>query len=226
MIEGQFKPYQRLQLEPLEQLVVDDIPLTIAFQTSAHSVASTVTWPTIAAGDLAVLLDRAVNSSGVPSNVVPTGFTQAGSPLAYSGGIIRTNLNYKILDGSESGSLTGMDGSFNEFKILTIFRPNRTINSVTIAGAALQWTDGNPAAQVCSANGQATPLLLFGAATSQGTSAAFSTASPSFDSTITTSDGRGIKGYKVYNSSPADHTIDMNDLGGNNVLSSWYMLLT
>ncbi|MER8464177.1 hypothetical protein [Mesorhizobium sp. M1396] len=76
------------------------------------------------------------------------------------------------------------------------------------------------------ASGQAIPLVVIGVAVGSGGTAVFSTASPAFDATQTAGSGAPvIAGYKLYNASPANHTIDMADLGIN-VLASGYLRFT
>jgi hypothetical protein len=61
-------------------------------------------------------------------------------------------------------------------------------------------------------------LIVIGETWSNTGTTAFSTASPAFDGDIAAAATFRV-GYKVYNSSPVDHTIDMNDIGTNTLTS-------
>lgn len=173
-------------------------------------------------GDLLIWYDYTVYASSV---VVPTGFTQIGTTLSVTDEVDVVTA-YKIAIGNESStSILGMNGYYVEQKILLQFRGDLAINSITVQDVSQQITDGNPAAQVCNASGGAVPLIVIGT---------YST----FDATVdprtfsTTADGEiSIDGpfndqyikYKIYNSSPADTTIDMDDENVENSLQSFYL---
>ena len=66
---------------------------------------------------------------------------------------------------------------------------------------------------------------MLGCAYAVSGSFSFSTASPAFDSVIGFDAGSPymLLGYKIYNTSPANHSIDMNDQGTFNNLLSGYV---
>ena len=224
MIEGQFKPFQRLQLEPLEQLTVGGIEIT--FFASANSTTSTVTWPaSVATGDIAVLIDHGLNLFGTPTDVAASGFTNIAAST-YSDSFKRIKSYWKICTGSETGSLSCVNGNQQNGKVLLVFRPTGgTVTTVTPTDAFIESQDYNIPAQTITASGGTPPLIVIGATIGQATTA-FSTASPAFDATVATGTTRLIVGYKMYNSSPADHTIDLNDVGIGNALRSVYSVLS
>lgn len=192
----------------------------LSFLSSATAIAATITWPSVQAGDIAYVIDSASNSSGAPTSVTPSGFTNifdSGAFLTF----YKVMVSRKICTGSESGSLTGMDGTNSDNKVLLVFRATKAAASVTNSTPTSEATAGNPASQDILASGQVTPLIVFGVSAASGT-AAFSTASPAFDATVATSAGRLLVGYKIYNAAPADHTIDQNDLGTMNYLAGFY----
>jgi hypothetical protein len=203
--------------------------MTVSFVDSATSTSSTVTIPAGASiGDLAVLFDDGSNSSGAPAEVVPTGFTQIGASLSIGGvGGSRSVVSYKILAAGEPGSsITGVNGDLRNQKVILVFHSNL---SAFVSATPSTWngelTSGNPALQTVSASGQAAPLLVLGQAyVTTATPASFSTASPAFDATVGTTNSL-LAGYKIYNSSPADHSIDQDDLGSGNTPRSGYVLL-
>src|SRR3972149_6788610 len=198
------------------------MPVTsIAFQDSATSTASTITGPaTILAGDVLFLADRARNSTGVPTTVVPTGFTSIGN--INDGFDSRQICSYKIATGAEaSASITGMNGTAENRKALYVMRPNSAASVVTIASVGGQFTDSNPAAQNVTAGSGVAPLVVFGAYGTDSAAISPRTFSTTADGEITPSTNFYFA-YKIYNSSPADSSIDMDDEGVANSLQSFY----
>lgn len=226
MIEGQFKPFQRLQLGDFEE--INPGGLEISLFASATSTAATITWPgSLQSGMVAFLIDHANNAAGTPTSVTPSGFTNIPLSGTSTDSFHRALVSYKILTGSESGSLTGMDGTGQDRKVMWIFTGTQPITGVTITSATSQLTSNNPASQNITVSSGTPPLVFLASASNlNNSSSAFSTASPAFDSTLATSSGLLISGYKIYNSLPQDHTIDMNDLGTSNILISLYAQFT
>jgi hypothetical protein len=217
MIEGQFKPFQRLQFEPLEQIVVDGIELT--FVGSANSTAQTITWPGgLTSECVAFLFDHAVNTIGIPSEVIPTGFdpTPITSTTLTSS---RYTVSFKYpLTGSESGSLTGQNGNSSNKKVLLIFKIAGG-SQINFGGIKAEITDNNPTAQTTAASGSNFPSLVLGVTSNSNAAVTFTTESPNFDNIVSTSNTHLSVGHKIYNASPSDHTIDMNDVGNRNILN-------
>lgn len=220
MIEGQFKPFQRLQFEPLGQLVIGGVKIT--FVGSGNSTAQTVTWPGgLTSECFAVLHDHAINSIGSPTEVIPTDFTLVPG-VSVAASTSRYTCTYKYpLTGLESGSLTGQNGNSSNEKVLLVFKIAGGDNVVNFGGILTSMTDANPTAQTTNTGGTNLPSIFLGQTSSPTNTTSFVTASPVFDGTVSISNTRMIAGYKIYNSAPADHTIDMNDLGNRNTLSSF-----
>lgn len=193
--------------------------IVLEYKANATSTAATVAWPSVAAGDLAVLFDYAYQNISSPSEVTPSGFSvhvnQAGSATVY----YRVMISSKICTGSESGNLTGMNGGTRNSKVLLIFSGG--IASRASSTWNYQTTGGDPSSQSVTASGGAAPLIVFGMAGEDNAIPSFSTASPAFDSIFTVN--VMCVGYKIYNASPQDHSIDMSDLGVINVISSGYL---
>ena len=190
---------------------------------SASSTTSTIVIPAAAAiGDLAVLFDYA-EGSGLPTDVVPTNWTGLVTATVDN---FRIRCSRKVLVGGDPGAtITGMNGSVGNDKVMLVFRPSSAIATVTPSTWLAEVTLGNPASQAISASGQAVPIIVFGCAAINGGTAAFSTASPAFDAEVAKAQADIIAGYKIYNSGPANHTIDMNDLGDSNGLASGYLIV-
>ena len=196
---------------------------TLSFFASSTSEIATITLPAnIEAGDIIVLFD-AGNEAGIPTSVVPTGFTSifdVGTEI----GVIdaRRIASYKIAVGTEGGTnITGMNSGEME-KVALVFRGNIPVTSVNVADIATEATSGNPAAQVINASGGAVPLVLVGCVNSLTNLGASDSFSPAADAVVSTGADTNVY-YKVYNSSPADHTLDMGDPGTGNFLGSFYM---
>lgn len=203
---------------------------TLTFVASAVSATSQITIPATAqAGDLGVLVDYA---SGVaePADVVPTDWTGWNASLAsvVSGAeTYKGRMSYKILVGGDPNTaITGMNGGDSNQKVMFVFRGNQIVTTITASTANGQATAGNPTQQSVTATAGTPPLVVIGAAAIHVGTAAFSTANPAFDGTAATADADLIMGYTIYNSAPADHTIDMNDLGDNNYLASGYLAVS
>jgi hypothetical protein len=196
---------------------------SLAFQTSAtNENTGSITGPaSIQAGDLLVLLDYAAVTPSPPAATVPSGFTQITTA---TGGLSRVVLSMKKATGAEaSASLTGMIGNIGDAKLLYVFRGNVPITVIQALSVGQQSTDLNPTAQVVTASGGTPPLVVIGAYSSSGTVSP-RTFTPAKDGEInTTNTGDQWLAYKIYNASPADVTIDMDDEGSENCLMSCYI---
>jgi hypothetical protein len=185
---------------------------------SATSLAATITVPAgVQGGDLLVLLDNALGAT-VPATVIPTGFTSIGN--INDGGQARQILSYKIADGSEaSTSITGMD-STSETKALYVFRGDAPITSASPASVNGEATTGNPVSQTVTSGSGLAPLIVIGG---YGANVAVSprTMSPAKDGEINPSTVMYLA-YKIYNLSPSDVSVDMDD-EGINYLQSCYI---
>lgn len=214
-MDGQFFPGQAIQFEggfvrP---------PNSLAYVDEATSTTSSVTGPAgIVAGDLLILYDRAINSSGTPTSATPSGFVaDADLDEVSADSLGRAIISTKIADGSEaSASLSGMSGTNNQLKILYVFRPKLPITTITVVDPFADFQNGDPADQTVSAAGQAHPLVVLGAYAGQ--TAAARTFSPAQDGSTTVSFSEAR--WKIYNRAPADVTVGMSDEGVRNTLMS------
>lgn len=197
---------------------------TLTFVASATGTGTTVTVPgSAAAGDIALIFDSC--GAFVPvTKVVPSGWTEIKDAVSV-GGDGRQVVSLKRLVAADLGaSITGMTGEpgYRE-KIMLVFRPVGKLYRVSVPTWSAENTNGNPSSQTVLAAGVVCPLIVFGLVTTlNSTTVPFSTASPAFDAEVYLSGGSNALrvGYKVYNSAPADHTIDMDDLGNGNALLS------
>ena len=190
----------------------------VATATSGDS--SSVTIPSASqAGDLAVLFQQSSKIFGTVSYVNPSGWTQD-----YDSGSsnIRFGINHKILASGDPGSsITGMNDTFDS-KVLFVFRlSSGAITGVTVVSPGGQKTSGNPSARVMAS--ATAPYIAASGASAVSTPAVWSTRSP-------TQDGEGIPPtgseymaacYWVRNAGEEESiTVDMNDLGSMNILTS------
>lgn len=201
---------------------------TLSQVASATSTSSSVTGPsTILAGDLLVLWDIAINSvSSAPATAVPSGFTAA---INFTQALIRAIVSYKIATGVEaSATLSGMsgtNGTYAQGKCLYVFRGNAPVTAVAVNDANSENTVGDPTAQVINASGGAAPLIVLGAYNGFNGAVDPRSFSTTKDGEIN-SDTKNYLAYKIYNSSPSDTTIDMDDEGNSNTLISCYLGVT
>lgn len=164
----------------------------------------------ITAGDLAIYIDVALDGSSMTA-VTPSGFTNFLSAAA-NDDERRLMVSAKKASGSE-GSITGMNSGVTQYtrKMGLVFRPDIEFTTITSSTPTSEITNGNPSSQIIDPSGESDPVVLIGIANAYNGSGAFSTASPAFDAQIVSS-SQLRAGYKIYNSSPASHTIDMNDI--------------
>lgn len=195
----------------------------LTFYNSATSITPTITIPASApGGSIAILIDAA-SQLGTPTTVNPNNnWTVIGEVTA--GSVCKVCSWYRILDADdESDVITGMD-STDEAKVMLVFTGDIEITGAVAGDVGGQATSGNPTLQNCDASVGNLPLIVIGVSYAVAGTAAFSTASPAFDATVATSNADLLVGYKIYNSSPQAHDVDMNDLGGGNGLVTFYLV--
>lgn len=179
-------------------------------------------------GDIAVFLDGGGDSftSTPPALVVPTGFTQIFTNTVVGGfAALRATASYKILNASDisTGTISGMSPGTVR-KQLRIIRPSATVSSVIVSTPVTEATGGDPVAQTISMNGLTTPVIGFAwGATTGGTATITST--PAGVMTVTNNTGLQTISDIIYNSSPINIIVDMND-PGTNIFTSWWMSFT
>lgn len=201
----------------------------VASATAANS--TTIVCPgTVQAGDLLVLWDRSEQVAAPPvASVIPAGFTSINDQQGPVGGFAHMIMSCKIADGSEAGAnLTGMSGTEYAHKALYVFRGDKPISAINIQdSSSSDETGSNPAAIVLNASGGAVPLVvLAGYTVYQGGGGTIvvdpRSFSPAKDGEINPH-GSLYLAYKIYNTSPADVTIDMDDEGGENCLTGCFI---
>ncbi len=197
-----------------------------AFGTNSIGAAATVACPTVIAGDLIVVYSIVDNGDAVtPTASSPaSGFTSARNDSLTNG---RAVVWYKIAAGTESGStLTGMTPLGDPLPtvsaiLVATFRGSSAIASVSVGSAAGQATTGNPNAQVVTSSSGVAPLVVICAATGTANLTGFGF-SPSADGNVTTTGSISTLQWKIYNSAPADVTVDFGDRGTNYLQSMYF----
>jgi hypothetical protein len=209
------------------------------FATATAQNSATITAPAnIQAGDLIVMVDQA--SGGIvgtpPAAVTPTNFTALVT--SFTAGTSRMCVSYKLAVGTEGGtSITGMAGASGggSAKVMYVFRGNKAATALTVASANSQGTTGNPNPQSVTASGGVAPLVVLGFYGMEiGTAGAVNPRTftvggvPAKDGETeavgdSTLDVDTWLAYKIYNTAPADVSVDMDDEGAGSLLASGYI---
>jgi hypothetical protein len=196
---------------------------------SASYGSSGVAWPAGAQeGDAVLLYDWCYveNDGGDPTYVLPSGFTQIQNLTGFSGeidapdqGKTRIIVSRRILDGTESleTDVIGMSGNREEAKIMLLFRGNVPITDVVPGSLNAYVNFGNPPAQSIVAAAVEPPVAIYAFHAKQSGTLSFTTNSPAL-TTIVPASNRILAGYRLYNSTPANHSIDADGGGSGSPL--------
>ena len=184
------------------------------------------TWPSsLQAGDLAVFINCATEASTtVPTTVVPTGFTSiTNSSLSASGASMKTIASYKILTGSETGTITGMNSGGTRRCHLFIYRPSSAFESVIVLTQFSETATTVPTSQSISLATKGGPYVAFGVYQATG---AIGTRSSTVTETreLSTGTTNYTKTFEATSSSVSfsNPSISMTD-GGTNCLMSFIL---
>lgn len=190
----------------------------ITMQSSTTSTASTITVPSCQDGDVLVLFDRPIGSAP-PAPVTPSGWSAANQS---SSGNFKMYVSYKLATNADSGaSVTGMNGSISNAKMMYVFRPDIAALVLTLGSTVSNVTSTATDATVTTLAGSAiAPLVVIGAYSRNG-SVSSRGMSPAKDGEITANSA--YLAYKIYNSSAADVTVTTP--GGSSVNSAQAMYL-
>lgn len=199
------------------------------FTTAQQSTGGSMGWPSnIRTGDVAVLFEVSRNTAGNPHSDVDMTTTGWSSPIFNQsdgtvGTVERDKISYKIIDGSEGANFTGISGSLFNSKQLIIIRGDNPIIGVASSSINNEVTTGNPSSQNVAASGATPPVIVFGWYMSNNNIDP-RIMSPSKDNEI--NNGIGSRdiwvAWRIYNSSPSNTSVDMDD-EGTNYLRSFYM---
>jgi len=187
--------------------------------SSTSDVGGTISYPGgVQFGDLAFLCDWSRWNSGTPTKAIPAPFTEIITDNNTGTNSQLMSLSYRLLDGAESGALPVSNGTGLDAKVMVVFRGNVPIRGVTISTPTSSGVaSGNPAAQNILASGGTPPLVALGCYGSSGVvnPRTFTVAgSPAKDGEVgEPNDEHCYVAWKIYNSSPANVSIDMDDEG-------------
>ena len=133
-----------------KKLLSSGAQITFTFVGSSGVYASSITVPTgTQTGDLLVLFDRPIASSVT----LPTGFTSIGSVSSSSSYTL--GYGYRIAQVGDA-SFT----SASSRKILMVFRPSKTINSVSVSGLTSDGSNASPKSLSASTTGASSVSFL------------------------------------------------------------------
>lgn len=191
---------------------------------SAGATTTAVTAPaSIVAGDLMVFTNAA-SSGAAPTTVIPSGFTQVREDTVSATKMVAS---YKIANGTEGGvSQAGMAATVSWQACLYVFRGDIAITGVVVGSSAGQATAGDPTLTTLTASGGTPPLVGLGAF--RGSTPAARTFTANDGSIANAAPNANVHSlfYKIYNTSPANISVDMTDEGLTNLMQSWYLQCT
>lgn len=187
-------------------------PLEITQVGLATSTSATITKPSVEVGDLLVLWEARTGTAG---SSPPSGFTSIvnGNYSVGTGGHV---LSYRIVDGSEGASFTGLGATTN--KAMYVFRGNRPIQSVVVGYTALRAAAGSiPGAQAVASGGAVAPVIVIGVhLRTNGSVSLVNSMSPAADGgtgqLAGPSSGNPLiaMNYKIFNDTPANVTVSQS----------------
>jgi len=201
---------------------------TLFFRSESSSETTTITLPSdIQAGDLLVLCSRSGNpNTTIPPNVTPSGWTEVGTATdtnpSFSG---RVKIDVKIaLFTDASLVITGITGGDGNDKRCLVFKGDGRMTSVTPQDYAGVIANTAPSNQIANASGGTTPLVVIGTYGRRNGTIATREFTPAEDQEFLdeVNDSHYTK-FKIYNSSPADTTIDHDETGVGLELQSCYL---
>jgi len=198
---------------------------TFRSNTSNTGATSTALIPATAQeGDLVILVDS-IDSANTTFGA-PSGFTLIDSAFQTPR---KTVISYKVLGASDPGTtVTGGAGvGTNDAKLIIVFRPNATINTVTVNDLATIATAAAAGSQTINVNAVSPPIIAFA---SYSASAGISAGEYNFSTLTLALPSAGnelVTGYSIYNTAAvADVTISNNFDNGSNLLQSFYLSFT
>jgi hypothetical protein len=176
----------------------------------------------IQAGDLLVVLGESSIVAGGAA-AFPPGFSPGVQ--AFNTTTAKSGIFFKIATGTEGTSVTGFSAGGSSpiaFNLLYVFRGNVPIAAAMAGSPAFEATANNPAAQLVAAAGGTPPLIVLGGYLAN---AALDPRgmTPAKDGEINVVLGalNAYLAYKIYNSSPVNVTVDMDDEGTNELYSCY-----
>ncbi|MFM7796261.1 MAG: hypothetical protein ACKO7N_05795 [Candidatus Nitrosotenuis sp.] len=207
---------------------------TLTQQSSASSSTQSVTLPSAMNGqDLLILYSRAtgVADAGPPNDTTPSGWTKittVTTSRTVSSVVTdrRHSMYYRLAAGTfgsssstASTSVSAFDASLGGYENLVYtFRGDIAPTTITSFSVGTTGTNANPAALTVAGSTNSVPMVILAgysadAAVDPRTFTVGGSAAKDAELSLVTS---FYLAYKIYNSSPADVSIDMDDEGAHN----------
>lgn len=135
----------------------------VYYVTQAGSSTTTITMPTVSAGDVAFYFTRSRNATTtIPAENAPSGWTNIFNTSVGTTLGTRATGYYKICAGTEGGTtINNMAGTNNVSYIVVYRKQGASITSVTISGLNAQATDSAPTNQSLAMSSAAKPFVGF-----------------------------------------------------------------
>jgi hypothetical protein len=202
-----------------------EVPFSLTFVASAEDRQSIDIPTTAQAGDLVIFLNTAkgtgISSSDNPP--VPDGFTRIRLDIDAADSIMHSC--YAVLGDGYATRITGISESW-EWCFVLVFRPSRSISSVTTFSVNGQATISDPSPQTIAMSLATNYLSVLAVAFMSGTSTVVPNVPASMTS-VPTSVSSDRAFYQVFN--PGDQlaniTVDMPD-EGDNAMQSWGLAIS
>lgn len=198
----------------------------ISFTTSG---ADTIVVPAVRKDDVGVLVQFARQPTSLPTQVTPAGFTPVVSATgSYSSGTtfgVRASIAYKKFVAADAGTtLTGLTSTFENRKMLAVFRPNGKLPGITHQGVNNQFSATAPTLQTITAASYAVPSIVIAHWNVSGSGDPTGTL-PTSGLAAGTYSGSTVF-YELMSSTPANRTIGMPDTGDYTILQSFVLVIT
>lgn len=201
--------------------------------STTTSTSSTITIPAdTASGDVIVLYDAPSYPGSGSSGSSPAGFTTLVS-AAFGGWFNGIQMSAKIAVSGDAGTtITGMNGTTSNAKVMYVFRGNARINSFSVLNLATAGTNGDPGQVTIAATSVTAPAILlcaastYSAATVSWQDYPSGLTTPAF-SIVTNSVSRLCTGVTPISVPTAAYQqkIDMVDYGSGNFLVGFWLQL-
>lgn len=197
---------------------------------TSTSTSGVINVPTTAiAGDYAVIYSFYEDDGGATLDSTPTGWTKNATNRDNDGGFqheFRISVFSKKLVAADIGSSINVlkaSGTGQQNAIMLTFRAPGT-SGFTITAKA-DANNNDPGSQTLLASAETPPMLVSGCAVQTGVNVTFSTETPAYQTTLTTSDNKMIVGYTIYipGDTPSDQVVDKGDSGWNGLACSMIM---
>jgi hypothetical protein len=198
----------------------------VNFITSDISTTSTITIPATAAiGDIAIIFDYGyITSTTAPTAVTPTNWTSIASVSNTTSPSQRLNVSYKTLvSGDPGSSITGVNTTSMR-KIILIYRPTLTPNTITPTLNFSTSTASAVSNQFLTLN-TAKTVLSFAAYCTSGASISTRPSSRSATQEIANSTNMYVKTFEDQTGTNTTNTISLAD-NGTNTLAIFNIMFT